>query len=196
MTTSRSPRLLISRPDQREALTSTVRMELIETLCAAGPSTVAALAARMGRTPHSLYHHVRRLLDAALIRQVDTRRNGAREQAVYDVVADVFEIAEGAGDAALDEADRKMVGVILRKTEREFRAALEADPAELRSGEFYTARMRTAISRRAHREILAHVHAIEKIFTRERNRDHGPGAKLRRCSMTIAFVPSPSAHDD
>lgn len=186
----RKKKILLSTPEQRNAIASTVRMELIEHLCA-GPATVASLAEGMGRTPNSLYHHVRTLGHAGLLRQVDSVRSGARDQAVYDVTAELFELPPGRAGEVADRADVKITRVVLRKAEREFAEALEADPEEIRGGDFFVGRMRAQLSAGSRREVMRHISAIQKIFTEEIRRDPPPNARLRACSFTATLLPSP-----
>ena len=189
MAGKRKKKLLLTTPEQRTAIASTVRMELLEHLHA-GPATVADLAHRMGRTPNSLYHHVRLLVAAGILRQVDVRRSGAREQAVYDVTAELFELAgleDDDGDIGLE---LKTVRMILRKAEREFAAAMESQPEAILCGEFFTGRMRARLSRGSQRQVMQHLKAIQKIFTHELAREPHPSARPQACSLTVAFLPS------
>src|SRR4051812_783624 len=69
------------------ALTSPVRIEVIGALQTAGPCSIRELAGHMGRTPHGLYHHVRVLVAAGVLRVHETRRVGRRDEAVYALTA-------------------------------------------------------------------------------------------------------------
>jgi DNA-binding transcriptional ArsR family regulator len=54
-------------------LASPVRQDILDSVDAMGPCSVAELAQVLGRSPHGLYHHVRRLERARLIRLSRTR---------------------------------------------------------------------------------------------------------------------------
>ncbi len=75
----------IDRPAQLRALASPLRQELLDVLESAGPSAIAELAEKLGRTADSLYFHVRRLLKVGLIVEVERRQVGRHSFAVYDV---------------------------------------------------------------------------------------------------------------
>lgn len=76
---------IIDAPAQVRALASPARQEVIDALVAAGPCSIAELAAHTGRAPDSLYHHIRVLKKAGLILERDPRKSGRHVAAIYDL---------------------------------------------------------------------------------------------------------------
>lgn len=68
-----------------EMLADPSRVEMLERLH--HPASVGELAEDMGVPRTRLYHHVKLLEEAGMIRVVDTRRKGAMEEKVYQVAA-------------------------------------------------------------------------------------------------------------
>ena len=71
-----------------EMLADPSRVEMLERLH--HPASVGELAEDMGVPRTRLYHHVKLLEEAGMIRVVDTRRKGAMEEKVYQVAARSF----------------------------------------------------------------------------------------------------------
>jgi DNA-binding transcriptional ArsR family regulator len=67
-------RTLVLNRRQTGTLISPARLEIMEAFSALGPASARDLAAHLGRPPGAVYHHVRRLEQAGLIAEVDTRR--------------------------------------------------------------------------------------------------------------------------
>jgi len=57
----------IRKPAQLEALESSIRLEILDVVAADGACSVADLALELGRTPESLYFHVKKLLAVGLL---------------------------------------------------------------------------------------------------------------------------------
>lgn len=87
--------------------------------------SVAELAARLRRPAGSLYYHVRQLLAAGLIREVDRRRAGKRWESIYAPVASRIRIDTTNRSAAFFDELRYAQRSLLRVTERELQQALE-----------------------------------------------------------------------
>lgn len=84
----RQSTVLISTPQQWEAASSPVRIEIIEVMRSVAPCSVAELARALDRPADALYHHLRKLREAGLVRQVESRRVGKQTEAVLDLVAE------------------------------------------------------------------------------------------------------------
>jgi len=52
--------------------------------------TVKEMASELGLTPQNIYHHIRKLQDAGLVRVVEERRAGHLVESIYTVTADTF----------------------------------------------------------------------------------------------------------
>jgi DNA-binding transcriptional ArsR family regulator len=128
-----SPQPTPSSPVERfEALASPARLELVEALQLAGPSTAAELAARLGRAPDSLYHHLRQLRRAGILVEAGHRSTGGRRGVVFELVPGS---TSGDGDATTPAAERvamgRLAGALLRMTERDVQASLGPRWAQL-----------------------------------------------------------------
>ncbi len=124
MSTRARTRLIQSNRELR-ALASTVRLALVERLDLDGPASVRELAAGLGRTPSSLYHHVAVLERAGLLVERERRRVARREEAVYALAANRLRLARRgvlpAGRAALAQIG----AALLRHTGRAYVRSLE-----------------------------------------------------------------------
>lgn len=86
-TPPRTPYLYVHTDEQWEALASEARHEVMQFLGALGPCSIAELAHAMDAAPDGLYHHIRLLRDAGLIRSLGLRHTGKRRETVYDLSA-------------------------------------------------------------------------------------------------------------
>lgn len=73
-------------PDQMEALASGRRSDIFDDLRANGSGSIAEMAQRLECSPKALYHHVRLLQDAGLVRLKAVRQGKRREEAVFEPV--------------------------------------------------------------------------------------------------------------
>jgi DNA-binding transcriptional ArsR family regulator len=109
---------------QIRLLASATRQEIVDALEVAGPCTVRALAAHLGRRPDALYYHLRLLRAAELVVPVEDTGSPAvqpaRAEAVYDVVLRPVSLAYEPASARNRAAVSAVVGTMLRTTERRF----------------------------------------------------------------------------
>jgi DNA-binding transcriptional ArsR family regulator len=108
----------IDRPEQIRALALPLRHELGDRLAALGPSTVARLAAALGRRPTAIYHHLRQLEAVGLVRASHVEGERGRPAQVWETVAPLMRMARAgrrranhapmatAGSAAASRAGR------------------------------------------------------------------------------------------
>ena len=113
--------------EQREALTSPLRLEILGQFTGPAPLSVRDLAERMGRTPHSIYYHVHLLARVGLLREVGTRSGGAgRSEALYQPVRDTIALDAEPGT---EDSIRRTMAAAFRMALRDLDTALEsADP--------------------------------------------------------------------
>lgn len=79
--------LFVHTDEQWDAYLSVQRQELLAVLTARGPMSLAEAARDLDTTPDGLYHHVRLLESAGLVRVVGSRRVGTRVESIYDAAA-------------------------------------------------------------------------------------------------------------
>ena len=78
----------IESTKQLKEIISPARNELRLAMEMLGPSTVAELAEHTGRSPESLYYHIRKLESVGLVVKCDPRISHGHEEAVYRMCAD------------------------------------------------------------------------------------------------------------
>lgn len=124
-----------------KCLASPARLEVVEGLQLAGPSSVAELARRLGRAADSLYYHLRELEKAGVVevagRTPAPRGHGGRRGVIYRMCSNVV----SAGDHHdADASERAALGdvasAVLRLTERNVQLSISGPqpmrpPAEL-----------------------------------------------------------------
>src|SRR4051794_4993780 len=82
-------RIVVTAPAQLRAMSDPLRSTILD-LVLERASTVAELAAAVGRPKSTVAHHVKVLLDAGMLRVVRTRRVRAIEERFYGRTARVF----------------------------------------------------------------------------------------------------------
>lgn len=126
MQRKRPARVFVKTPAQWDAVTSPVRVELVESLRVAGASSVAELAAMLDRPADSLYHHVRKLVRAGIVAPVAVRRVGRQTEAVYDLECDRIEFDFDPATGRNADRWKRVARTLLRTTQRLFERALDA----------------------------------------------------------------------
>ncbi|WP_219414090.1 ArsR/SmtB family transcription factor [Pseudonocardia nigra] len=85
--------LYLDRIEQAEALLKPQRVEVLRRL--ADPRSCTEVAADLGQTPQWVYYHVKRLVTAGLVRQVDERRVRGIREGVYQATAHSYWLSPG-----------------------------------------------------------------------------------------------------
>ncbi len=145
----------------------------------------------LGRKPNSLHYHMRKLVRAGMAAQVDSKRSGARTEAVYDVVASRFIGAQTMKDKRFRQATTDAVASILRLASRTYTSAAQ-NHAELtltgRHRNILATRDKARLSQKQLSQVNEHINAIEQIFEDGSNR---PKGKLY--ALTMVMTPLPDA---
>ena len=111
---------VIREPEQLAAIRSPVRQEIVDVLAATGIRTVAEIASMLGRSTHSLYHHVRVLERAGLILNMGIERRNRRDEVLYATPGRRLRIHRDPGSPTFRRNMRGLVAGMLRLTERDF----------------------------------------------------------------------------
>jgi len=111
---------VIRKPEQLAAIRSPVRQEIIDALAPARIRTVAEIASMLGRSTHSLYHHVRVLERVGLILNMGIERRNRRDEVLYATPGRRLRIHRDPGSPRFRRNMRGLVGSMLRLTERDF----------------------------------------------------------------------------
>lgn len=179
------PELLISTPAQVRALASPVRTAIIESLLVLGPSTIKSIAARLGRSPESLYHHARILEAAGLIRVHAVRPTAKTRHTVYALVSTRLRLDRSKTSAAMRRARAAAIASMLASTTRRARAAATQGLDEHATAK--RLRVETVIvplDQAALAELHARIDALWAFLRTNTNPDAPPTA------LTIALTPA------
>lgn len=114
---------LIRDPKQIRSLVSPARQEIVDAIHAAGPLTIAQIAAVMGRPADSLYFHVRTLERVGLLLKVGEAPTGRRAGGIYDVCARPLRIQYDTSRPAVAKAIIAVSGSMVRLAHRDFSRA-------------------------------------------------------------------------
>ncbi len=124
---------LIRELRQLRALESPARVEIVDAFSASGPASIATVAHHLGRTPESLYYHVKKLLEVGLLEHAGERIAGKNREALYTTPARQMLLGSpGRSRAKLDSVVKIVRGNLqlgMRDVERAFR-----DPSSRFSG--------------------------------------------------------------
>jgi len=115
--------VMIDDEAQLEALASTVRLDLVDTLQALGEASVPELAARLGRPADGLYYHLRALTEVGIVRVVGEQKRGRSAETVYSVEDPDGRLAirHNSKTPRARAAVQKIVRSMLSAAEREYR---------------------------------------------------------------------------
>jgi DNA-binding transcriptional ArsR family regulator len=98
------PVKVLSDPKTFELLADSTRRQIVN-LLKARELTVSQIAEQLSKTPQTIYHHMRKLVEGGL---VEVSRQETVENFIeryYRATAEIFEVRHGEGDVDLDEAD-------------------------------------------------------------------------------------------
>jgi DNA-binding transcriptional ArsR family regulator len=115
----------IEDPNQLRAIASPARQRIVAALEALGTSSVRELADHLGRSPESLYFHLRKLLQCQLVEGVGERPAGRRTERLYRLVASRLRIAGDLDHPEYRDALTETCRSIMRATERDYCRAVE-----------------------------------------------------------------------
>ncbi|MFH2000215.1 MAG: winged helix-turn-helix domain-containing protein [Planctomycetota bacterium] len=105
------------------ALCSDTRLEILR-IVRDGEASIAEMAEQMGRTPHSLYHHVKKLLDTEILVTSGTRMKGKRVETLYRPSADHFHLAYNRKSEKSRRALLKLVRTLCRTSLGDFEKSM------------------------------------------------------------------------
>ena len=189
--TSRPKTLVLRSDEQRRAIASPLRLELIGLFIDPEPLSVAQIAERMGRPATAIHYHVRLLEKAGLLRRAGAQRSGSRNEALYRPVADVYKLDEPLDPESGDgEASVKTLSMAFRMAVSDMKAALE-DTSTRDSGprrNFLGGRFHCRLSRADLAQLNRHLRAIEKMLSRA-DKTHELSPSDTFISLTLALMP-------
>lgn len=186
MERKRAKTVLVKGPRMWRAVSSPVRIEMIEQFRVAGPCSVAELAELMDLPADGLYHHLKLLASVGIVVWVEDRVVGLRKEGVYDLAAERLkfdaDFRTGRGAVRYEH----VAAALARSTHRRVAAALGAGGLEIDGPhKSLWSRMETAWLDDA--ELAAvneHLMKVEEILAEARQRRHG-----RMFSLSIFMTP-------
>lgn len=116
----------IGRDAKVRALSSPLRIEIIERLQALGPRSIAELARLLGRRRDTLYHHVRKLVAVGVLDEQGQRATGHRPERVYALTSARVAVAKHVASHADADLARRTAASVLRLTMRNLESAISA----------------------------------------------------------------------
>jgi AcrR family transcriptional regulator len=191
MTTRSSKTYRVQRPDQRQALSSAIRLEILGAFTNVGGMSIGDVAERLGKRAGSLYYHFGLLEKAGLLRRVGERPAGKKPEALFEPVADRIEIDAPSEDAAAVESTLKTMASAFRMAERDLDTGLREGTARTsgRYRNFVAYRMHMRLNKKTLAEINGHLRALEELIAREARRKQVPKDADQYCSLTLALLP-------
>jgi hypothetical protein len=191
MNKTRQKTMTADRPDQRAALASSLRLEILGLFTQDDPLSIGDMARLMGRPAGSLYHHVGIMEKAGLLVRAGTRPKGKRHEALFHPAAGRFEIAAPAGqDEAIDQAV-KAAASAFRMAERDLEAALrdQTGREEGPDRNLFAGRLHLRADPELLGRINEHIQAIMDLLQAQAASGAEPTEDDQHLSLTIALLP-------
>ena len=163
-------------------LASPARAEIIGTLQTEGPLSIREIAEHLSRPATGLYHHVRLLLEAGVLRERERRRWGRRDEIVYALTTPRT-ASVGGGDPEHRAGIAAAAHTALRMAGREFASALAAHPPGKRLG-MRLSRQRVWLGEEGAARALRLIGKLEALLDQENRKRQG-----RLHVVTTVFVP-------
>ena len=181
----------IENKGQRAAVASPLRLEILGLFISADPLAISDMAALMNRAAGSLYHHVRILEEAGILKQTGTRPKGKRHEALYLPTASRFEYDTSSGDEDAIASAVKLMATGFRMAERDLEAALQSDnrPMEGPEPDFYAFRLHLRASPELLAKINKHMNAVLDLLTPNEKTSSKFGPDDQHVSLTLALLP-------
>lgn len=181
----------IENRDQRTAMASPLRLEILGLFMSENPLAISDMAVLMNRTPGSLYHHVRILEEAGFLKQTGTRPKGKRHEALYLPTASRFEYDTSSGEEDAIVSAVKVMATGFRMAERDLEAALRSDnrPMEGPDSDFCAFRLHLRASPERLAIINEHMNAVLDLLTPNEKTSSEFGPDDQHVSLTLALLP-------
>ncbi len=160
----------LTKPHELGALVSPIRVEILELLQALGPSAIADLATKLERTPQSLYYHVHALSRAEVVVERERRKVGRREEVIYALAAERFEVAHRPSSPAARRALERSASALLRRAERALTKSMR-DPDD--GTRAICGARRVRLDADGVRRVHAAIERLDRLLAREHRRGVG-----------------------
>jgi DNA-binding Lrp family transcriptional regulator len=191
MNAKKAKTILANTPEQWRALAYPLRIEIIGLFTTGDALSIADMGRMMGRPAGSLYHHVKILEGAGLLKRTGTRPRGKRYEALFVPTAARYEVdTSSGGDEAITHAV-KAISSAFRMAERDLEAALQDDRtvAEGPGRNLYAGRLHMRATPALLAAINQHLSAIEELVNTEIAKRPEPAEDVHHMSLTFALLP-------
>jgi len=180
-----------SGTDQRTALASPLRVEILGLFTSPEPLAISDMAPLMGRSAGSLYHHVGILEKVGLLVRSGTRPKGKRHEALFRPAAFLIEMeARPVGEQG-DPLVVKAMAAAFRMAERDLAAALREGNCRKDGPDrnLFATRMHLLASPRLLGKLNKHLKAMEDLLAVEAAKESKPSPDDQHVSLTLALLP-------
>lgn len=178
--------VIIEDPQLIRLLASSVRQDIIDFVDSAGASSVAEIAAAIGRPADTLYYHLRLLLAAGLLVRRDAEDAGGM---IVDVPGHPVALRYRPDDPAASRALRSVAGALLRSAERHFGSALAREGVEIEvegpERNLWISRVRGRLTDSELRKVNEGIQRLHAIFRRGRNRRASARSRMHEISVVL-----------
>ena len=188
---------LLTSAREIDAVSSPLRVEILEHLRQAGASSVADLARLMGRQATAIHYHLKMLHAAGIVVVADRRRSGKRLVALYRLAAERFAVAGRLKEKRSVGHALRTLGATLRLAQRESSRALRGGAVcpDGPARDFHSRRLRAPLPAAALQRVNALLDELESVFVsavkqharKERDRHETAGDVL---SLTFVLTPA------
>ncbi|MBN1827160.1 MAG: helix-turn-helix transcriptional regulator [Candidatus Eisenbacteria bacterium] len=128
-------KMVLRSPEQVAALGSPVRFRIVDILALRGASSVREIAVGAGCSVTSLYYHIRVLEKVGILEEAATRGTGRRMEKTYRLRAGKLVIDPKKRSVPYRRAMADSCAALLRRAERDYRAAASATEVRLEGEE-------------------------------------------------------------
>ena len=176
---------------RRAALSSPFRLELVGLFGEQEQLSVSDMAARTGRPATSLYHHLKVLEDAGVVRAVGTRPKGKRFETVSEVAEPVLALAHDPGDPVSRAEIARAVKSTFRNVARDFVAALDREDLQQEgpARNIFNLHLHARLSPEQLAGLNEWLRVLEEKMLEEASKPLGHGPDDQFLSFTIALAP-------
>lgn len=191
MNKTKNKTIQVTAANQRAALSSPLRLEILGLFTNGEPLAIADMALLMSRSAGSLYHHVGILEKASLLQRTGTRPKGKRHEALFLPKATRIEVATPTGDDSAINHAVKTMGSAFRMVERDLEAVLQEGNGVTQGPDrnLFATRMHVRTSPKLLAKINKHLQAVVDLLTEEATKPQKPTANDQHLSITIALLP-------
>jgi DNA-binding transcriptional ArsR family regulator len=178
----------ITDTKQIRVLASAVRQDIVDALGVIGPCTMTDLAKFLGRTPDSLYYHVKVLQKVRLVEEAETHNSQGRAIPLYSVPGRPVFLRYKPAERANVVAVTRFAATTLRSANRGFARALAGGNVAVEGDErdLWVARWKGWLSKKDLREVNEHLARLI-LLLRDRSRADESVAEL--CELTFVLAP-------